>query len=58
MNFRLRNIASSIFFPGRALHSMEEELKRIRITLGTLREMEKEWIDAGQSPKTKWLTLE
>lgn len=30
---------------------MEEELKRIRITLGTLREMEKEWIDAGQSLK-------
>ena len=30
----------------------------IRVTLGTLREMEKEWMNVGQSRKTKWLTLE
>ena len=33
-------------------------MKTIRITLGTLREMEEKWMNAGQSLKTKWLTLE
>ena len=37
---------------------MEEEFKTIGITLETLKEMEKEWMIAGQSHKTKWLTLE
>ena len=36
---------------------MEVEFKTIGITLGTLKEMEKEWMIAGQSHKTKWLTL-
>ena len=56
-NSRLRNIASSILFSGRVLYAMELEFKTIGITLGTLKEMEKEWMIAGQSHKTKWLTL-
>ena len=58
INFRLRNIVFSIFFLGRVFSGIEEELTTIRVTLGTLREMEKEWMNVGQSRKKKWLTLE
>ena len=54
MNYRLRSIAPSIFFSGRALDSMEEVLKRIRVTFGTLKKMEKLLMNVGQSHKTKW----
>ena len=48
----------SQFFLGCVFSGIEEELTTIRVTLGTLREMEKEWMNVGQSRKTKWLTLE
>ena len=58
INFRLRNIVFSIFFLGRVFSGIEEELTTTRVPLGTLREMEKEWMNVGQSRKTEWLTLE
>lgn len=43
---------------GCVFSGIEEELTTTRVPLGTLREMEKEWMNVVQSRKTKWLTLE
>ena len=51
MNLRRRNI--NIFFSGRKYHSIEKELKTIRMTLGTVKEIEKGWKIAGQSHKNQ-----
>ena len=51
MNLRRRNI--NMFFSGIKYHSIERELKTIRMTLGTVKEMEKEWMIAGQSHKNQ-----
>ena len=42
-----------MFFSGIKYHSIEKELKTIRMTLGTVKEMEKEWMIAGQSHKNQ-----
>ena len=39
------------FFLGRKYHIIGKELKKIRITLRTFREIERKWINAGQSHK-------
>ena len=51
MNLRRRNI--NIFFSGREYLSIEKELKTIIMTLGTVKEIEKEWMIAGQSHKNQ-----